>query len=218
MNLAREERGVPLAQAREGIDVYGMAIRKEKAVRNKLCIIVLMSSQVLLAPGQGKEPEADLSLSARAALQEMDRTIQIAKQKAVEKLKLAMKNEMQMGKLDRANRINQEILRITGETETKTVGDPKSLIAGEWQMRNGVLIVFDDNFDARIPQNGYSGAWKLENKKVSVLLNIQNGKQVAATYQYSYHLPTQREKDKRLVYVMEAEAGYDNVTTLFKKE
>jgi hypothetical protein len=187
-------------------------------MNNKFFGIMLILGLCSVVSGEVKEQDADLSLSAKAVLQEMDRTIQQAKQKALDKLKTAMKSEMQMGNLNRANRINQEIQKISEDTEKKPVGDPQGLTMGEWQTKTGITFVFDKKFEVRIPQNGYSGVWKVENKTVLVTLNWQDGKPAATTLKYTYELPIKKEVNKKTVYVMSSQAGYEDVTTLFKKE
>jgi len=87
--------------------------------------------------------EADLPLSAQIAIKEMHQAIQLARVKAVTKLKAAMKNEMLSGNLPRANRINSEIQKIAADYEVKEAGEENdSLIVGKWMRRDGVTCVF----------------------------------------------------------------------------
>jgi hypothetical protein len=92
--------------------------------------------------GEPRGSETELPLVAKSAIQEMDRTIQQAKKKAVDKLRVAMRAEMQAGNLAKANRINQEILRISDQQTPEAEGEPKEVVAGEWRRRTASATCF----------------------------------------------------------------------------
>lgn len=182
-----------------------------------LVISMMITSLQSSVSGQSKAQDVDLSLSAKAVVQDMERTIQQARQKALDKLKIAMKSEMQAGNLGRANSINQVMSRIAEEVEKKPSNEPNDAIVGEWKRSDGVVYTFSKNFEVRT-HNGWAGVWKIENKKVAVILNVANGKPVATSLKHAYELPVKKEMNKQVVLVMQAAlAGYED-TTLYRNE
>ena len=151
------------------------------------------------AMGQSRNQSQDFPLTAKVAIQEWERTIQQATKKAVDKLKVAMKNEMQIGNLDRANRINQEIQRISEIPDNSFSGDSSSQVTGDWQTQAGVVFTFDKNMGVKCG-NGWSGTWKLDDKKVFIVLNTLNGQLQASSNQYYYEQP--RSSTKALNFML----------------
>ena len=168
-----------------------------------------------VAMGQSRNQSQDLPLTAKAAIQELDRTIQQAKKKAVDKLKTAMKNEMQMGNLERANRINQAVLRISEIPDNSLAGASPDPVTGDWQTRTGVVFTFDKNQGIRCG-NGWSGTWKMDDEKVFVVLNTLNGQLQPSVNQYYYAQPVVKKGDGQEDIVMAAQPGYED-QTLYRK-
>ena len=165
--------------------------------------------------GQTHNQASDLPLTAKVAIQELDRTIQQAKKKAVDKLKIAMKNEMQLGNLERANRINQEVLRISDMPDNSPAGAPLEQVVGEWQTQAGGAFTFDKNQGVKCG-NGWSGTWKTDDKKVFIVLNTLNGQPQTSINQYYYEMPAVKVGDKHGGLVMTAQPGYED-QTLYRK-
>lgn len=179
----------------------------------RMILVLFLAASQTVAVAQSKEQEEELPLAAKTALQEMERTIQIAKKKAVEKLRSAMKAEMQAGKLERANKINQEIQKIDDVTDSPSSNDPQSVVIGEWLRKDGVMYVLNKKQEVRVLQNGWSGTWKIENTKLIITLNMLHGKP-ANKLEYSYAMPLKKEINNKATYLLQCNA---EDMTLYKK-
>lgn len=179
--------------------------------------VVMMALSTLLcgvAWGQAKNAEPELPLAAKSAVQELERTIQLAKKKAVEKLKSAMRAEMQSGNLVRANLINQQILRITEQQDSFATGGSGDVVAGEWRRKDGVAYVFNPNGSVSL-QIGWSGKWEVDGKTVVLELTDVNGKAAETKLKYTYEGPTRKVENGHEVWAMTC-PGSDELT-LYKK-
>ncbi len=168
-----------------------------------LLSLLVFSGQIgLVAQVKGKD--AELPLVAKSAIQEMERSILLAKKKAVEKLRAVMKTEMQAGNLERANLINQAIKEIGDLTEEPLVPKTNEAIVGEWKKKDGTNITFDKKGTVALP-TGWSGSWALNEKTVVVVLHTLGGKPAAIQHKLVYNLPVQRKQENRLVWVFECQ-------------
>ena len=157
---------------------------------------------------QGASQDGDLPLLARSALQEYERAVELARKKAVEKLKAAMKAEMQSGTLERANRINEEIRKISASDPAGVRDGAFDRVAGEWRTPAGVIYTLDKK--QRIEcGNGWSGTWSLKEQKIHSTLNTLNGKVQPSQIRYYYNMPAEKVINGRKVIVMDApQPGY----------
>jgi len=141
--------------------------------------------------GQARDLDADLPLNVKSALQEMERAILNIRQKTADKLKIAMRSEMQAGNLARANRINQEIARLE-KVADKAAAPALTLTEGAWKCANGTVVRFRENSEVEWGENSWSGTWREDSDKVYVTLNKLKGQLKPSAIQFYLEKPGKR--------------------------
>lgn len=121
-----------------------------------MLIAWLGTGLVVCANGQVEDLDKDLPLLARSAIQEMNRSIEVAKRKAVDKLQAALKAEMQAGRLDRANKVNALIAQLSAlrPASVASMGRDNVSVVGEWKRRDGVAYIFRNDFTIELVTGG----------------------------------------------------------------
>ncbi len=180
--------------------------------KKMLCTVWLVAGLVVCVTGQVEDIDADLPLMAQSAIREMNLSIELAKKKAVEKLQTALKAEMQAGRLDRANKVNQLIKQLSSPrpASVASLGKENSSVVGEWKRRDGVAYIFRNDFTIELA-NGWQGSWKIISSKISIELDQVGGKKAETVLRYQYDLPVEKVETGRAVLVLQAQAGNEGM-------
>ena len=175
-----------------------------------LLLLALLVSNVKAQSGKGND---ELPLAAKMAIQEFERTVRQAQVKAIDKLKAVMKAEIQAGKLDRVNRINQEVEKVTAVLGALSAKEPLGQIPGEWRAATGVVFEFEKDGTLKCG-NGWSGTWLLEKKRILVVLDTLHGVKQKVKNQYYYECPCVKKSEDGECWQMTAQSGYENVNLI----